>query len=64
MYKKTVRQRIFLGRKRKTRQELEYRSQLIKKIFDWLVYKLYKLHKKINYKYLDVTYYENEYEYV
>lgn len=64
MYKKTVRQRIFLGRKRKTRQELEYRSQLIKKIFDWLVYKLYKLHKKINYKYVDVTYYENEYEYV
>ena len=64
MYKKTVRQRIFLGRKRKTRQELEYRSQLIKKIFDWLVYKLYKLHKKINYKYVDVTFYENEYEYV
>jgi len=56
--------RIFLGKKRKTRQDLEYRSQLVKKIFDWLTYKLYKLHKKINYKYVDVTYYENEYKYV
>ena len=64
MYKKTVGQRIFLGKKKKTTQELEYRSQLVKKIFDWLTYKLYKLHKKINYKYVDVTYYVNEYKYV
>ncbi len=64
MYQEKVYKRIFLGKKRKTRQELEYRSQLVKKIFDWLTYKLYKLHKKINYKYVDVTYYENEYKYV
>ena len=64
MYQEKVYKRIFLGKKRKTRQELEYRSWRIKNIFDKLIYKLYKLHKKINYKYVDVTYYENEYKYV
>ena len=64
MYQEKVYQRVFLGKKRKTRQELEYRIQLVKKIFDWLIYKLYKLHKKINYKYVEVTYYENEYKYI
>ena len=36
--------RIIVGKEIKTKTELEYRSELIKKIFDWLTYKLYKLH--------------------
>ena len=55
--------RVIVGKEIKTKTELEYRSELIKKIFEWLTYKLYKLHKKINYKYVEVEYEENIYEY-
>ena len=63
-----VREKIFVGRKRKKKTEtnLEYRSELFKKICDFLIYSISKLHRKLNHKYIEteVIYYENEYKYI
>tara|TARA_Y100001951_G_C11286239_1_gene268885 strand:+ start:1599 stop:1802 length:204 start_codon:yes stop_codon:yes gene_type:complete len=63
MYSKHKTNKILIGVETKTRTELEYKSELIKKIYDWLNNKLYELHKKINYKYVEVQYPENVYKF-
>tara|TARA_B100000508_G_scaffold130265_1_gene117453 strand:- start:380 stop:583 length:204 start_codon:yes stop_codon:yes gene_type:complete len=63
MYQKYKTNKILIGIETKTRTELEFKSELIKKVYDWLNYKLYELHKKINYKYVEVQYQENIYQF-
>ena len=47
MYQKYKTNKILIGIETKTRTELEFKSELIEKVYDWLNYKLYELHKKI-----------------
>jgi hypothetical protein len=59
--------RIIVGKEIKTRNEinLEYRSELLKKLCDFLTYSILKLHKKLNHRYIEteIEYEQNIYEF-